>query len=434
MDNREVLVKLQYNTKYGVQLQSSRVLRNYNLYKYLVLKHIPEQVYIDYSNEDCEMVNLKELLDNATVCNDKTQIESFNNLKQLLSQNTNIQYDLFTLIDNAYNDVLGHKVESDLSFDKYTYFFKQFVELSKSLMCKYVQFVGTDDFPKDMNQLYQKELGNDRYNQLLEWIQEPVVNDININLVLNFIIHNSGLNIPPIVNPVLPTVPLHKEAMSRCDFVNDKSELFKVKEKVIITKNQSGFYTFKDLIFNLQTSLVIGKWNANTMSMDKLSSDDIELCKYYNLKHDETRVQLPVIETASVLDTVTLSENNVSTNDIKTILNVQEKTEKNEPEIINTVCSILEHTSVDEINEVNDVELNKNNVELNITEEVQQPQQENINPYSSVVIPIANDKVSRGRKKTNVPVNNLQITTATSTVTNLTNLKTKAQVARKTAK
>ena len=346
-----------------------------------------------------------------------------------------MQYDLFTWIDNAYNDILGHKVESDLSFDKYTYFFKQFVELSKSLMCKYARYVGTDDFPKDMNQLYQKELGNDRYNQLLEWIQEPVVNDININLVLNYIIHNSGLNIPPIVKPVLPTVPLHTEAMNRCDFVNDKSELFKVKEKVIITKNQSGFYTFKDLIFNLQTSLVIGKWNTNTMSMDKLSSEDIELCKYYNLKHDETRVQQPVVSTTSVLNTVVQSENNVSTNDIKTILNMQEKTEINEPEIINAICTILEHPSIDEINEVN-IEFNDNNDKVNTIEEVQ-PQQETINPYSSVVIPIANDKVSRGRKKTNVPVNNLQISTATSaplTVTNLTNLKTKAPTARKTAK
>ena len=84
MDNREVLVKLQYTTKYGVQLNSSRVIRNYNLFKHLVLKHIPEQVYIDYSNEDCELVNLKNLLDNASVISDKKQIESFNNLKQLL--------------------------------------------------------------------------------------------------------------------------------------------------------------------------------------------------------------------------------------------------------------------------------------------------------------------------------------------------------------
>jgi hypothetical protein len=63
MDNREVLVKLQYNTKYGVQLNSSRVIKNYNLYKYLVLKNISDQVYVDYANEDCELVNIKYLFD-----------------------------------------------------------------------------------------------------------------------------------------------------------------------------------------------------------------------------------------------------------------------------------------------------------------------------------------------------------------------------------
>ena len=101
IDNREVLVKLNYTTKYGVQINSSRLIKNYNLYKHLVLKHIPEQVYIDFSNEDCEVVNLKQVLENASVVTDKTQIDSFNNLKSLLYKDLNTQYDLFTLIDNA---------------------------------------------------------------------------------------------------------------------------------------------------------------------------------------------------------------------------------------------------------------------------------------------------------------------------------------------
>ena len=122
MDNREVLVKLQYNTKYGVQLNSSRVIKNYNLYKYLVLKHVSEQVYIDYANEDCELVNLKGVLDESLVIYDKVQIESFNNIKTLLNKDLNVQYDLFSLIDNVYNDTLGHIVDRDLSFDKYSYF------------------------------------------------------------------------------------------------------------------------------------------------------------------------------------------------------------------------------------------------------------------------------------------------------------------------
>jgi hypothetical protein len=448
MENREVLVKLQYTTKYGVQLHSSRVLRNFNLCKYLVLKHIPEQVYIDYSNEDCELVNLKELFDNSFIITDKTQIESFNNLKQVLYKDINVQYDLFTLIDNAYNDVFGHIVEKDLAFDKYTYFFKQFLELSKSLMVKYTQFIGTDDFPKDMNQLYLKELGNDRYEQLLQWLQEPVINDINLNCVLNYIINTAGLTVQskPITN--CSNIPLHKEAMNRLP--KSTSNLFTVKEKVIITKNSSGFYTFKNLIFNLKTSLVIGKWNTNTMMMDKLSLDDIELCKCHNLKYDETKVATESNET------------NVKTDELESKVIVESQTQSvesqsNSQEELNTLNSneshvtyenmkngIINNNIVTNINELktqlkqitNDNLNGLNNVATGIvletnslellddqeTDNIQTETQETIDPYSSNIIPITNDKVSRGRKKTG------------TVITGTTPLKQRASVPKKTGK
>lgn len=401
MDNREVLVKLQYTTKYGVQLYSSRVLRNYNLYKYLVLKHIPEQVYIDYSNEDCELVNLKELFEKSTFISDKCQIESFNNIKDLMYKDINTQYDLFTLIDNSYNDVFGHTVENDLSFSKYTYFFKQFLELSKTLMTKYVQYIGTEDFPKDMNQLYLKELGNERYSKLLEWLQDPIVNDVNINCVINYIIHSSGIKTPNTLN-ISTNIPLHREAT--CHMNKDIRELFTIKEKVIITKNSNGFYTFKDLIFNLQSSLVIGKWNTQTMIMEKLNDEDIELCKYYNLKYDEKYVKKDIDdnkeEKKDYTENITYEElkNNSReiSNDLNKLKNVLYSSLHSEKDNINnnlnsnvTMCSIGEN-NIEEINESNLIE-NEENLEQN---------EINVNPYSNEIIPIINEKVSKGRKKT----------------------------------
>jgi hypothetical protein len=289
MDNREVLVKLQYTTKYGIELHSSRVLRNFLLYKYLVLKHVSEQVYIDYSNEDCEIVNLKELFNNSVIITNKTKIDSYNNLKELMYKNSNNQYDLFVLIDNAYNDVFSYYVENDLSFEKYTYFYKKLLLLSKNLMNNYTQYIGTEKFPKDMNHLFEMELGEQKFNQLVEWMLEPILNDSNINCLINTLLNQIGMK-QLSVSSQSDIVPCHINATQRFNDTLNKP-VVDMKEKVIITKNQQGYYTFKDLIFNLKTSVVIGKWNSKTMTMDKLSNDDINICKKFNLKYDEQRVE-----------------------------------------------------------------------------------------------------------------------------------------------
>ena len=475
MDNREVLVKLQYTTKYGVQLNSSRVLKNYSLYKHLVLKHIPEQVYIDYSNEDCELVNLKNLLDNSLVISDKKQIESFNNLKQLLYKDINTQYDLFTLIDNAYNDVFGHIVEKDLAFGKYSYFYKQLLDLSKSLMNKYMQHIGTDDFPKDINQLYIKEFGTDKYNQLIEWLYEPIINDVNINCLINCILNDSccSSNTLKLNNKTTQEIPLHKNAQSR--IVNDVNKTVPLKEKVIISKNSSGLYTFRDLVFNLKTSLVIGKWNSQNQTTHKLSKQDIDLCKNYNLKYDENMVinevqtnvnNLNESSVSNIVDnTVNCSSQQiVNTHEIyeqkKSEMNVNN--DKKLKEFFNNLIKekskeVLENEEEDEEDDENkdepvnnttekkeniiknilngrDLSLITNTVEL--TSNLDSFKEENSNQEleetpvsnnfsvggSSEIIPIVNEKVSRGRKK------------ASTVTVGTTSLKQKAQVVRKTGK
>ena len=478
MDNREVLVKLQYTTKYGVQLNSSRVIRNYNLFKHLVLKHIPEQVYIDYSNEDCELVNLKNLLDNASVISDKKQIESFNNLKQLLYKDINTQYDLLTLIDNAYNDLFGHIVEKDLGFDKYSYFYKQLLDLSKSLMNKYMEYIGTDDFPKDINQLYMKEFGTDKYNQLIEWLYEPIINDVNINCLINCILNNScgSSNTVKSNNKTTFEIPLHKNAQSR--IINDVNKTHPLKEKVIIEKNSFGLYTFKDLVFNLKTSLVIGKWNSQTQTTDKLSKEDINLCKNYNLKYDETMVINEVSISNNIVDTTVnlinqeisleqcssqqtvntheiyekkKSENNVNNDKkLKEFFSnlLKEKTKKDsqedeqqedeqqedeqqEDEQVQDTTELKQNVMKNILNG-RDLSLITNSVELSsnsVNEDLEETSV--LNPYSSndstvggssEIIPIVNEKVSRGRKKASI------VTVGTSS------LKQKAPLVRKTGK
>jgi len=318
MDNREVLVKLQYTTKYGIELHSSRVLRNFPLYKHLALKHVSEQVYIDYSNEDCEIVNLKELLNNSVIITNKTQIESYNNLKDSMYKNINNQYDLFTLIDNAYNDVFNYYVENDLAFEKYTYFYKKLLLLSKNLMNNYTQYIGTEKFPKDMNNLFEMEIGEQKFNQLVEWMLEPILNDSNINCLINNLLNQIGIKQLSVQSQNDNVSPCHKNATQRFNETLNKPVL-DMKEKVIITKNQQGYYTFKDLIFNLKTSLVIGKWNSQTMSMDKLSNDDINTCKMFNLKYDEQRIET----TQNIVQTVNLENKNT----IQDIMNILQKHE-----------------------------------------------------------------------------------------------------------
>lgn len=478
MDNREVLIKLQYTTKYGVQLNSSRVLKNYNLYKHLVLKHIPEQVYIDYSNEDCELVNLKNLLDNSCVISDKKQIESFNNLKQLLYKDVNTQYDLFTLIDNAYNDIFGHNVEKDLGFGKYSYFYKQLLDLSKSLMNKYMQYIGTDDFPKDINQLYIKEFGTDKYNQLIEWLYEPIINDVNINCLINCILNDSccSSNTLKLNNKTTEEIPLHKNAQSR--IVDDINKIVPVKEKVIISKNSFGLYTFKDLVFNLKTSLVIGKWNSQNQTTHNLSKQDIDICKNYNLKYDENMVINEVQTNVNNLNEKSVSnivdntlncslQQTVNAHEIyekkKSEMNVNndkklkeffnnlkekrkdvledeeeeneekdEEEDENKDEPVNNTTEKKENIIKNILNG-RDLSLITNTVELtsnldsfkeNFNEELEEtPVSNNLSVGgSSEIIPIVNEKVSRGRKK------------ASTITVGTTSLKQKAQLVRKTGK
>ena len=456
MDNREVLVKLQYNTKYGVQLNSSRVIKNYNLYKYLVLKHISEQVYVDYANEDCELVNLKILFDESLVISDKVQIDSFNNIKDILNKDKIDQYDLFTLIDNSYSDIFGHTVEQDLSFEKYTYFYKQLLEISKSLMSKYTEFIGTENFPKNINQLYIKELGDERYNLLLLWLEEPIINDVNINIVINCVqnLTNRNNSLCKIKNY---EIPLHKHA--QCGTNINVNHLFFVREKVIITKNSAGFYTFKNLIFNIQNSLVIGKWNSNNNKMDLLSSEDVELCYLYNLKYDETKINILLNKTNKSNDSNKSNETNETnktneTNETNKTNETNETNETNKTNIeiqsenvhqqyemkknnnnsnSNTLLmsffnnlkekSIKESQLKDSVNseqndtiniqskiiDRNEMIQNLNNANIKETlekqelleiEELQETEtNQTLNPYNSTIIPIVNEKVSRGRKK-----------------------------------
>jgi hypothetical protein len=393
MDNREVLVKLQYTSKYGIQLSSTRVLKNYNLYKHLVLKYIIDKVYLDYNNEDCELVDLQILLNKAIITYDKQQIDSFNNVKNTLYKDTNTQYDLFTLIDNAYNDTFDHIVEKDLAFEKYTYLYKQLLDLSKNLMNKYLHYVGKDNFPKDTNELLLIELGKDRYNQLVDWMKEPIINDININCLINKFLQSLGYKF--LSSKSITDVPLHKEALTRSNNVNlDNKPL---KEKIIISKNASGLHTFKDLVFNMNTSLVIGKWNTKTTSVDKLSDDDINLCKFYNLKYDNTRtintiekkvnkLHLNNIKTDKVHDLNKLDILNENTkNNIENIKNkIQLKNEALFPQVVNmkTVQSVQKkntqntETSENENNE-NEDENNENYENENYENENESNENEN---------------------------------------------------------
>lgn len=370
MDNREVLVKLQYTTKYGIELHSSRVLRNFSLYKYLVLKHVSEQVYIDYSNEDCEIVNLKELLNNSVTITNKTQIESYNNLKELMYKNTNNQYDLFVLIDNAYNDVFNYYVENDLAFEKYTYFYKKLLLLSKNLMNNYTQYIGTEKFPKDMNQLFEMELGEQKFNQLVEWMLEPILNDSNINCLINGLLNQIGIK-QLSASGQSDSLPCHKNATQRFnDSLN--TPVVDMKEKVIITKNQQGYYTFKDLIFNLKTSLVIGKWNSKTMTMDNLSNDDIDTCKLFNLKYDEQRVetQSKVNNSVSVVQNILHNVNLENKNDtIQTINKVIQQGFGTKRELYPSVPQLheLEKKTASDIDTVTDVCRNQTNEQANTT-------------------------------------------------------------------
>jgi len=436
MDNREVLVKLQYTTKYGIELHSSRVLRNFPLYKHLVLKHVSEQVYIDYSNEDCEIVNLKELFNNSITITNKNQIDSYNNLKDLMYKNVNNQYDLFVLIDNAYNDIFNYYVENDLAFEKYTYFYKKLLLLSKNLMNNYTQYIGTDKFPKDMNNLFEIELGEQKFNQLVEWMLEPILNDSNINCLINTILNKIGIK--QLLSNQTDNIQCHKNASQRFNDTLNKP-IVDMKEKVIITKNQQGYYTFKDLIFNLKTSLVIGKWNSKTMTMDKLSNDDINICKLFNLKYDDQRIETQnetnsqnmflninlenkndTIQTISKVIQKHESEKNKETNSqIETVsevvtdnLNEPSVDNLNEPSVDN-----LNEPSVDNLNEPNIDNLNEPNIDnLNKTENVSNSQVENkvspqnddlnsINPNTVSFVSLSvNDKVSKttNRKRTTV--------------------------------
>jgi hypothetical protein len=433
IDNREVLVKLNYTTKYGVQINSSRLIKNYNLYKHLVLKHIPEQVYIDFSNEDCEVVNLKQVLENASVVTDKTQIDSFNNLKSLLYKDLNTQYDLFTLIDNAYNDVFGYTVEKDLAFEKFTYFNKQFIELSKSLMHKYIQYSGTDKFPKDMNELLMFEFGKDVYDKLTELMYEPIINDTTINCLINQLLNSIDMKTNLYSKQNYNPIPLHKEHNSALSKNTNQTQ--PLKEKVIISKNNHGFYTFRDLVFNLQNSLVIGKWNQQTFTVDKLSEFDLNLCKIYNLKYDTNCVKtVQNVEFNQTEKTIInqiksiLSENNIQTidsldtdsytDDNKTIhiVSMEEQINNQKQNIENDeskeLTELTELTELDETKETEDSTENNENNENN----------EPLNPHVSQVIPISNDKVSKGRKRTATVINGTtslkQKATTTRKITN----------------
>jgi len=297
-----------------------------------------------------------------------------------------------------------------------------------------------------------KELGEEKYNQLLEWMKEPIINDVSINCLINTLLNINEIDKKQ--NKKNSEIPLHKEAHSRLKNVSNSVSF---REKVIITKNSSGFYTFKDLVFNIESSLVIGRWNSEKFTLDKLSNDDIQICKHYNLKYDENRL----------ISQTPLSSNSTDVSDVSDVSDVNELSEVNEVNEVNEASEVNETSEVNEVSEMSEnihekYELykNSNDNNLKLKENIKEEEEEElkndeiviskvtdrnemlskitefnilnkeeltntntniseVNPYSTDIIPIVNDKVSRGRKKT-------VVTSGT------TSLKQKAPTVRKT--
>ena len=265
MDNKEVLVKLHFVTKYGVPISSYKVIKNYTLYKYLVTTHLVDKLYIDYSNEDCEIVDIVSLFKNAKVVDEKNFINSHNDIKHILLEKDIHQYNLFSLIDMTYSDTFGFTVENDPKFQKYSEFYKMFLDLIKIIILKYSN---KQEYPKNVNELLSIELGAD-FNNLLNLLNEPIDNENNIMNIVNKL-NNKLLN------------------QTSSAIINNSTETNKQKDKIIISKNQHGFFTFKDLIFDMKTGFVTGKWNGH--KLDYLTEEDINLCKSYNLKYIDIKI------------------------------------------------------------------------------------------------------------------------------------------------
>ena len=265
MDNKEVLVKLHFVTKYGVPISSYKVIKNYTLYKYLVTTHLVDKLYIDYSNEDCEIVDIVSLFKNAKVVDEKNFINSHNDIKHILLEKDIHQYNLFSLIDMTYSDTFGFTVENDPKFQKYSEFYKMFLDLIKIIILKYSN---KQEYPKNVNELLSIELGADFIN-LLNLLNEPIDNENNIMNIVNKL-NNKLLN------------------QTSSAIINNSTETNKQKDKIIISKNQHGFFTFKDLIFDMKTGFVTGKWNGH--KLDYLTEEDINLCKSYNLKYIDIKI------------------------------------------------------------------------------------------------------------------------------------------------
>ena len=265
MDNKEVLVKLHFVTKYGVPISSYKVIKNYTLYKYLVTTHLVDKLYIYYSNEDCEIVDIVSLFKNAKVVDEKNFINSHNDIKHILLEKDIHQYNLFSLIDMTYSDTFGFTVENDPKFQKYSEFYKMFLDLIKIIILKYSN---KQEYPKNVNELLSIELGADFIN-LLNLLNEPIDNENNIMNIVNKL-NNKLLN------------------QTSSAIINNSTETNKQKDKIIISKNQHGFFTFKDLIFDMKTGFVTGKWNGH--KLDYLTEEDINLCKSYNLKYIDIKI------------------------------------------------------------------------------------------------------------------------------------------------
>lgn len=81
-------------------------------------------------------------------------------------------------------------------------------------------------------------------------------------------------------------IEMLKELDSLYDLAYNETEKYlNEQKKIIVRKNEFGnfIYPKNNLIIDKETKTVIGKQNENG-TLDKLTDEDIELCKLYNLK------------------------------------------------------------------------------------------------------------------------------------------------------
>lgn len=262
----ETLVSLSLTTKFNINIYSSKIIDQYYFYTQ-TLRESGVDVILKYNNGDQDVFNINDLLD----CMSTSPTDHIHYFSELHGRefNSDDNFKIFDLIDEAYNDRFGFSIKDGPVFQKYNELFRKVKIVERQTSELWKQFTA-----RSKTKVAQFPFG-EKIDESYSLLQEPHKNEKQVVENLEFVM--SGYR----------KIQLEeKEEKQKQDEIKKKKEEEDLRKHLTIKKNQFGQFVYDkyNLVFDPKEKCIVGV--SNKMGgFYPLDYSGVQLCERLRLKY-----------------------------------------------------------------------------------------------------------------------------------------------------